>query len=79
MDWKVFESSQKLSSSAKRKWRTKHMANVGPVATVLQMRKEQESEQCPLHEEVETNLHILQCKGEETEEVFQESIEKVNA
>ena len=67
-----------VQASAKRKWRTKHMANTGPVATVLHMRKERDSEQCPRCEEVETNLHILQCKGEGTEEIFQESMEEVN-
>ena len=78
VDWKVFESTQKLSSGAKRKWRTKHMANIGPVATVLHMRKERDSEQCPRCEEVETNLHIIQCKGDGTDEVFEEGMEEVH-
>jgi len=39
-------------------------------ATVLHMRKERDSEQCPRCEEFETHLHIIQCKGEGTDEVF---------
>ena len=54
------------------------MANIGPVATVLHMRKERDSEQRPRCEEVETNLHIIQCKGDGTDEVFEESMEEVH-
>ena len=47
IDWTVFEKTGALTSFATRKWRGKHIANIGPIGEVMYRRKHRETAECP--------------------------------
>jgi len=47
VDWEVIKRTSKMCPGQKRKMRSKHMANIGPVGSVLYRRGERESANVP--------------------------------
>ena len=78
VDWEVIKRTSKMCTGQKRKIRSKHMANIGPVGSVLHRRGERESALCPRCQRTETNIHVTQCKGTEQDKIFQKSMEMVD-
>ena len=54
------------------------MANIGPVGKVMFRRKEREDLQCPKCQEEETNMHVAQCRGADSDNVFTTTMEGVD-
>ena len=75
IDWEVVRKASKMCNDQKRKRRIKHMANIGPVGKVMFRRKEREDPQCPKCQEDETNMHVAQCRGADSDEVFTTTIQ----
>ena len=54
------------------------MANIGPVGKVMFRRKEREDLQSPKCQEEETNMHVAQCRGADSDDIFKTTMEGVD-
>ena len=54
------------------------MSNIGPVGKVMFRRKEQEDLQSPKCQEEETNMHLTQYRGADSDDIFKTTMERVD-
>jgi len=54
------------------------MANIGPVGKVMFRQKEREDPQCSKCQDEETNMHVAQCRGADSDDVFKTTMEGVD-
>jgi len=78
IEWDIVRRTSVMCSGEQRKRRTKHMANIGPVGTVLHRRKARDIDMCARCKMEETKIHIVTCQGPDTEQKFLTAMETVD-
>lgn len=77
IQWDAISKMSKMVPRHQRIWITKHMAHISPTNYQMgpSVRKERDTEICPMCEEIERTNHVLECKSELTTQTFEEHYE----